>query len=103
METLSDATSDYMQRRRVRAGIALFDDKLNYDWRERIDPDRLDVSSPGNCVLGMVFGDYATGQAVLGIIEPADFGFDTDPCETYRGLTLTWLEELELERELVAR
>jgi hypothetical protein len=35
-------------------------------WRERVDPDRLDMMCADRCVLGQVFGDYGVGLTVLG-------------------------------------
>jgi hypothetical protein len=34
-------------------------------WRDRVDPDRLDMTCADRCVLGQVFGDYGAGLTAL--------------------------------------
>ena len=57
---------------RVAQGVALLD-TVRPGWIDEIDLDYLDMSEPGYCVLGQVFGEY-TGTIVdlSGIIGTGD-------------------------------
>lgn len=44
-------------------------------WVAAIDIARLDVRSATDCVLGQIFGDYATGKERLGIKDGSLYGF----------------------------
>jgi len=47
---------------------ALFLDKKQPGWAEKIDVDRLYMASPTNCILGQLFyGNYMIGYGQLGI------------------------------------
>jgi hypothetical protein len=58
----------------VDAGAALLDERLP-GWRDAVDPTRLVLTDPCNCVLGQVFGEYGRGLDLLAIDNPALFGF----------------------------
>lgn len=63
---------------RVMRGAALLDEKVP-GWRERVNPDTLDMSSDRNCVLGQLYDWYALGLQTLGVttvIEATRYGFD---------------------------
>lgn len=65
------------ERERVQRGIALLDERGPKDWRRRVDVATLDVCNPWRCVIGQVYGGYASGLAVLELVEPGeDYGFD---------------------------
>jgi len=94
---------------RVGRGMALLDERVP-GWVDRIDVDRLDVSHPGDCPLGQLFGSYERAWRVLfpeeqvidGVMEmpddfPADAGFDA-----YAG-PQEWQDVLELNDEWAAR
>ncbi len=54
------------QQEQVERGIALLDEKKP-TWREKFDPDALEMSWYTTCTLGQVFGGYEDGLWVLGI------------------------------------
>jgi hypothetical protein len=47
-------------RQRVERGAALLDEK-SPGWREKVDPETLEMSSGCGCILGQVYGDYMGG------------------------------------------
>lgn len=49
---------------RVKRG-ALYLDEFKPGWYLEIDISKLDLSNPWNCVLGQLYGSYATGTEVL--------------------------------------
>ena len=49
---------------RVARGAALLDEKVP-GWRERINLDTFAISSCERCILGQVYGYYATGLGEL--------------------------------------
>lgn len=79
----------------IDRGIALLDSKVP-DWREVIDKDSLEMSSPTRCILGMVFGTYRTGLDELGLTAGHRHGFSLpDDVEAdYRELTQAWRARL---------
>lgn len=77
---------------RVRAGVALLD-REEPGWFKRVDLARLNVGSCSMCVLGQLFGAYASGVAELDLYFTVwDLGFDaidwTDA--EYDALTRLW-------------
>ena len=56
--------SESMQER-VRRGAALLDQHRD-EWAEKIDLDRLSMSSRCGCVLGQIHGSYANGLNLVG-------------------------------------
>ncbi len=64
----------------VRRGIMLLDEKAP-EWREKFDPETLDMLYIGGCVLYQVFGGFTEGLEALGINYGGlefDYGFDLD-------------------------
>lgn len=79
---------------RVRAGIALLDEKVP-GWHERIDLDRFAMNSCDRCVLGQLFGGFVAGALAIGFemsgSDEVAAGFDLDWGEVgYRTLTRLW-------------
>lgn len=62
---------------RVQKGIAFLDRHGPPDWREQIDPDKIDIKNCGNCVLGQIYGSYVKGLKRLGLsmTQAVDHGF----------------------------
>lgn len=58
----------------VARGVALLDEKVP-DWRERINPEVLEMRHCFDCVIGQLFGDFDE-VTQLGPIWPTEFGFD---------------------------
>ena len=90
---------------RVARGARLLDEYWGPGWRDRIDRDRLDMASDFGCVLGQLYGWYATGRGRLGLTtnqQATRYGFVvTDggqqwpaPAAT-AALTPLWLAELD--------
>src|SRR5262245_3114934 len=86
---------------RVRAGIALLDERGPSGWRESINPGRLSIAFSNNCVLGQTFGDYEYGLYVLGLYggNAAPYGFTLSyPRDAgdkrWAELTAAWRQEL---------
>lgn len=82
---------------RVKAGIALLEEKHGPDWVDLIDLPTLDLGSANRCVLGQAYGDYEYGLARLGLDqtdhdesdEAIAHGFETDCCG-YEELQKAW-------------
>lgn len=84
----------------VEKGIKLLDEKVP-GWRERIDPDSLDMSDCFQCILGQLFGSFSDGSKKLGFVwlgNTEDFGFEVKQRFAplpYDELTNLWKKELE--------
>jgi hypothetical protein len=69
---------------------------------DRVDPDRLDLSTCADCVLGQIFGDYALGLDALDLTEETTvaYGFDLGYLEEQLidVLTVLWRERIEAMR-----
>lgn len=63
---------------RITRGAELLDARVP-GWRERVDVQRLDLSSDTECVLGHVLGSYARGLEALGLTPAQSWahGFTT--------------------------
>lgn len=95
---------------RISAGLAFMDERYP-GWRNRINPDTLDVADPCNCILAQATGrDYNEVVPELGLRAMAAsrlgiFVIDNSPGEEpspaalaeYDVLTAGWLEALELQ------
>jgi hypothetical protein len=97
----SCVTATRAHRERLRLAVTALDARGPADWRSRVDVDRLDLDSVVDCVLGQVFGGYATGlRALYGPNwadgpNPGDDAFcDAFPVEL-------WLAELTRDRPVV--
>lgn len=99
-------------KERVWAGIDVLD-KIDPDWRVKVDRDQLNLHNPSYCVLGHVFGDYwSGGQIILEEVNGrkvpmnqdamAELAFDLEreeredlrAKEGYDELTSLWLQHL---------
>lgn len=87
----------------VKRGAALLDERVP-GWREKVNPQLLDLTHWTYCVLGQIFGSYDMGAVALEIEyspddeEPSDnstvnYGF-ISPDEEYYSLEAVWLMEL---------
>jgi hypothetical protein len=56
----------------IKAGMALLDKKVP-GWREKANPNSLDMAYCFSCILGQVFGEYLYGLKKLGITEEAEW------------------------------
>lgn len=77
---------------RVRRGVALLDEKVP-GWHQRIDVDRLFITSCERCVLGQLFGLYSRGFDSLRLTMGASLGFDLsgrEPESGYATLNRLW-------------
>ncbi len=108
------------RRQEVERGIQLLD-KRNPGWREKFNPDTLNLASMFHCTLGQVYGWWGDGMKELGLIglEAIRHGFLLEPVLTrgeqarerqhreYQQLTETWKQLVPttqpqvLETELV--
>jgi len=88
----------------VERGAALLDERLP-GWEDRIDLDKLDLSSTCNCVVGQLYRPtprshlgYTEGLYTLEIKNPSRFGFERWPTSRYSRLTEAWRRLIELRR-----
>ncbi len=82
----------------VLRGVALLDEKVP-DWRERIEPEGLDMGRCGRCILGQLFGFYDIGLRQLKVASRAKsikYGFDAN---TQSAKSKKWTELNQLWRE----
>lgn len=61
---------------RITAGAKLLDRNVS-GWEDRIDLDKLDLSTHDCCMLGQLFGSYSKGLEDLNIGNPSRYGFFT--------------------------
>lgn len=96
----------------VGRGAAVLDDKIP-GWESKINTDELYLGSCEACVLGQLFGDYATGTTEFGFevdddggvshaaVEWAtEHGFETDGWG-YEPLTVAWRELISERKQEV--
>ncbi len=76
-----------MFEQQISRGVALLDQHIGLDWREKIDPIILDMRECEVCIIGQLFISYRRGLHTLGI-EPITedviqygFGLDGDVLE----------------------
>jgi hypothetical protein len=90
---------------RVKAGMALLEEKLGPEWVDHIDMKTLDLSNGNFCVLGQIYGEreptngvwdpcgFERGVEDLDISEKTvDYGFFAAKCELD-----TWDPEFSVE------
>ena len=99
----------------IQRGKLLLDAKCP-NWRDRVDPNTLDMANTDKCLVTQVFGNYRKGLVELGLAfkwivsddgdgpiqwdgyQVADHGFTTvaskDISKDMKELTLQWKEEL---------
>ena len=71
---------------RVTAGAFALD-AAKPGWENQIDLDRLDVSSPVNCVLGQLYGEYTNAPKSLRMGE-TELGFYANSVTKVDGMSL---------------
>lgn len=97
---------------RIERGMKLLDSKYP-GWRSKVNVEKLNMSSPENCVLGQLYGDLFDGLDTLGVSictwKAASYGFAIDVDETVESglmnlcdrspcleaLTRIWKQELQ--------
>lgn len=95
---------------RLDKGTALLDLALGQDWPNKIDLETLDLANPGTCVLGQLYGQYATGLNELfhGLPSQAfELGFNSAHAypKEYSSLDRAWtkhIKDLRKERNLTS-
>lgn len=76
---LKERTEKRSVAERVAAGAAWLDQNRP-GWDDRIDLTRLILSSPCQCILGQLDGDYdQVPEIASGEIDPLALGFNADP------------------------
>ena len=58
------------------------------DWRDNIDPSRLDMASASRCILGQLFGSYSAGLNALRPLDPD--GLDRHEARAFDKYTDDW-------------
>lgn len=93
-----------MFRENVRRGIAWLDDHYEDSWVQRINLERLRLSSACFCILGQLEGSFLTALEVWGLSseEASELGFTAPFEELYSILTEVWREEILNELRLLA-
>lgn len=78
---------------------SLFLDRLDLNWYEAIDVDKLDLSNANTCVLGQKFGGYWSAISDLGLSveESAELGFNVDH-ELTEEMNEEWWEEEDYDQ-----
>ena len=93
-------------RKNIARGVALLDEKLP-GWEERVNLNRLDLSSTCDCVCGQIvtkkdrwWSRYRHGLAVLGIEEhhAGRYGFVATGNTKYASLTDEWARVIRAKR-----
>jgi hypothetical protein len=111
MSPFTWATTDAVTAaERAAAGAAFLDRRLGPGWEARINPERLDIGSPFNCILGQLGWTGLWLQLTFGEVKLAvDYGFSSGPLAdlvwlVYRSRKLRRSFELLTEawRELLA-
>ena len=116
MAEVSDAwEKDYQEQ--IKMGMDVLD-KVQPEWVEDIDLERLDIGSDFSCVLGQLYGTYASGvRNILGLtIEECivsgrprewsiEHGFFSPACDGDKDeLTREWKDAIiEERRKLVGK
>lgn len=62
----------------IKAGMALLDEKVP-GWREKVNPQQLNMAYCFTCILGQVFGEYTHGLKRLGIADDEEVYSEFDP------------------------
>lgn len=85
----------------VANGVALLDEH-NPGWHERIDLGSLRLSTCSGCILGQLYGVYATGLEALGIKTGEKHGFAVAPGfygdYSFGDLENVWVDEIVARR-----
>jgi hypothetical protein len=92
-----------MWKEQVDKGVAYLD-KERPGWRELIDPDKLNISSLHDCILGQVYGYFYDCPLIQSALCWFDTAFDTAfDHGFYTGLDSSREEKRELEEEWIKR
>ena len=90
--------------KQVLAGMVWLDETVP-GWVEKIDTEKLMMSSGPNCILGQVYGDYCTGLSMRTDTWAVRHGFDVPTstrmgafAEKYEALTKLWREKIRERR-----
>jgi hypothetical protein len=83
---------------RVLRGAMVLDEHAP-GWHQRIDLEKLDISSPFRCVLGQVFGHYIEGLVSLNMGASQPFGFAATAYDENPALTGLWRALISQRRE----
>lgn len=104
---------EYAIQERVEAGVALLD-RVDPDWRSKVDYDKLDMGNMGTDVLCQIYGSYVTALKDLGIPlgenQDMDLGFDSKLVmeqnaswdtvnEEYAALTKEWKAQIRRDSQ----
>jgi hypothetical protein len=71
---------------RVRAGVELLD-KSQPQWREKVNPVRLDMTLQGTCILGQVYGWYTEGLKQIGLLKRSYRDLESEQAAAAHGFT----------------
>lgn len=85
----AEKIADEILKEKILRGLELLKKEYGEDWVEKIDPDRLDMSSCTYCVLGQLEGNYEVARDRLKITGSV-YGFDSGGSSGYRDLTEAW-------------
>lgn len=78
----------------IKAGMELLDREMP-GWREKINPNLLNLGHCKQCILGQLFRRFDIGVDLLGV-RPELYGFEVYPIlgsgidEKYKQLTAAW-------------
>jgi len=88
--------SDEAVRGRILAGAAWLDKNAPADWRQKVNLDRLQMSSGTDCVIAQVFGAYSKlmTRFNIGYAESGRLGFTDSSVVSFVRLTEAWKEYL---------
>lgn len=82
------------KNRAVKRGVRRLDKRGPAQWFLRVDPDRLDLKSGCDCVLGQIYGSYVEGLRQLNVYRAGHYGF------LFRGSrTKAWKEVIQARRD----
>ena len=88
-----------MWKEKVDKGVAYLD-KERPGWRELIDPDRLNISSFYDCILGQVYGCFLDCPLICPEAAWFDVAFDHG---FYTGMNASMEQKRDLEEEWIRR
>jgi hypothetical protein len=97
-EATVDATTDEQIRhaeKDVENSIPLLRRAYGEDWKQEIEKEKIDMSSPSNCVLGQLFGEHREGLVAISnksgapVEEVAEMTAFSMDWEKYSPATLT--------------
>lgn len=84
MRSRAEKIGDAKLKERVLTGLLLLQERWGDDWVDHINPHMLSMSSSHYCVLGQLYGNYATGLKALQLLNGVEFGFEMDRADVNR-------------------